>query len=225
MAMNDISKGVGMTMRNKNKWLKKEYLYFVIFIFIISGYFLIEHLTYNDISLMTANSELVTPPEESKLSLLSETTVDITIETVLIYVDVKGEVNAPGVYELQSGTRIIDAIELAGGVTDLANTDQVNFAMLLSDQMMIYVPSRNEVAENSALNVAIDVSPHQDKVNINRADVTLLKTLPGIGDKKAQDIINYREANGSFETVESLKNVKGIGEKTFEQLVDLITVQ
>ncbi|WP_237658439.1 helix-hairpin-helix domain-containing protein [Ureibacillus xyleni] len=148
---------------------------------------------------------------------------------VNIMVDVKGEVYFPGVYELTTEDRVIDAINLAGGYTEQAETKHVNHAQKLQDEMVIYIPKKGEELENQPIEsivmsgqVSNDTS---DKININTADESQLTTLPGIGPSKAQAIIAYREENGSFKTIEDLTNVSGIGDKTFEKLKELIDIK
>ncbi|MGX7395165.1 helix-hairpin-helix domain-containing protein [Carnobacterium mobile] len=155
-------------------------------------------------------------------------------KTEKIYVDVKGAVYLPGVYEVSSDLRLIDAIALAGGFLPTANQESVNLAQKLSDQMMITIPEMrseaeisSEIAEQPPVTVTVseeskDTEP--GKVNINAADTTELQTLSGIGEKKAEQILQYRQENGSFQTIEELKEVSGIGEKTFEALKAFITV-
>lgn len=145
------------------------------------------------------------------------------------YVDVKGAVKRAGMYRITQGMRLMDAIDLAGGFTEEADQNQINFSKLLTDQEIIYVPKIGE--EIPAINQANpndggSASSGSDtaKVNINTADAAELQQLSGIGEKKAADIIKYREENGSFQTVEDLTKVSGIGEKTLENLKDSITI-
>ncbi|MEK9198848.1 helix-hairpin-helix domain-containing protein [Ureibacillus sp. FSL E2-3493] len=153
------------------------------------------------------------------------------LKTEKILVDVKGAVKYPGVYELTMENRVIDAIELAGGYTEEAETKAINHAQKLQDEMVIFVPKIGEVIENSLSGGIATSVPYQnsgntnDKVNINNADEATLTTLPGIGPSKAQAIISYREENGPFESIDELKNVSGIGDKTFEKLMDLIDIK
>ncbi len=149
-------------------------------------------------------------------------------EPEIITVDVKGAVKQPGVYELRVGSRVHDAIYKAGGMTADANSQSVNLAQKLSDEAVIYVAKEGEEvpelgsSENSAKSSAS--AEKTGKVHLNRATEAELQTVSGIGQKRAQDIIAYREANGPFRSVEDLKNVSGIGEKTLEKLKDAFTV-
>ncbi|MBM6613621.1 helix-hairpin-helix domain-containing protein [Desemzia sp. RIT804] len=144
-----------------------------------------------------------------------------------LYVDVKGAVHSPGVYQVTSDMRLMDAVELAGGLLISADQSQINLALKLTDQMVVYVPQiGEEVKEISDENSLIrNKSAEQEgKINLNTADTVQLQTLNGIGEKKAEKIIQYREENGSFQSTDELKNVSGIGDKTFEALKDFVVV-
>jgi len=152
-----------------------------------------------------------------------------------IYVDLKGAVKHPGVYALDQGSRVFDLLEMAGGLTEEAAERALNQAQLLVDQQSLYVPTMaeweaesqgpqaNVVGSQAAL--VSSPSPNSGKVNVNQADLSQLETLPGIGAKKAQAIIDYRTANGSFHSLEDLGKVKGIGPKMLEKLKDLVIFQ
>ncbi|MFQ7236100.1 MAG: helix-hairpin-helix domain-containing protein, partial [Enterococcus hulanensis] len=144
------------------------------------------------------------------------------------FVDVKGAVKKTGMYRITQGMRLMDAIDLAGGFTAEADQNQVNFSKLLTDQEIIYVPKVGEeiptITETPQQGTSTAASGTTQKININTADATELQQLSGIGEKKAADIIKYREENGSFQAVEDLTKVSGIGEKTLENLKDSITI-
>lgn len=125
-------------------------------------------------------------------------------------VEIKGEVNKPGLYIVRSNSRICDVIELAQGFTKNADTSNINLASKVSDGMQIVVSSYNGVKDG--------------KVSINDASVAELITIPGIGEIKANAIVNYREKNGRFNNLEDLKKVSGISESLFEQIKDYITL-
>lgn len=157
-----------------------------------------------------------------------------------VIVDIKGAVKHPGVYELTTNDRIIDAIQMAGGYTKKADSTTVNHAQKLQDEMVIYIPKKGEdvaeqlqalqsptsiVTSGSSSNAGnTSSSSSANKVNINTANETELTSLSGIGPAKAKAIVSYREENGPFKSVEDIKNVSGIGDKTFEKLKDSITV-
>ncbi len=150
-------------------------------------------------------------------------------EIRMIVVDVKGQVIRPGVYSLEEGMRVNDAISAAGGLTSEADSDVINLATRLIDGMAIIVPKLGEEARTPIVQggseTTATIGTGQGKVNLNTASVTELETLPGIGPSKSSAIIQYREENKGFKTIEDLMEVSGIGEKTFEKLRELITVQ
>ncbi|MBP2622664.1 helix-hairpin-helix domain-containing protein [Streptococcus oricebi] len=160
-------------------------------------------------------------PQESKKEA-SQT----SSESATITVDVKGAVKRPGVYQLASQSRLHDALEKAGGLTDDADSRSVNLAQKLKDEDLIYVARQGEEGATLASNSANPASSAQGqaKVNLNTASQEELQTISGIGQKKAQDIIAYRESKGKFDSVEELKEVSGIGDKTLEKLRDYVTV-
>lgn len=151
-------------------------------------------------------------------------------------IDVKGAVRYPGVYTLEEGMRIVDAIEAAGGYRDDANPALINHAQRLQDEMVLYIPKIGEQLseELQTLIAGASVSStsggsggvnQSGKINLNKANESELTQLPGIGPSKANAIIGHRTEQGNFQTIEDLKKVTGIGEKTFEQLKDLIDVK
>lgn len=149
---------------------------------------------------------------------------------VLLYVYVCGEVSVPGVYTLPEGSRVCDLFEAAGGFTEKAATDYWNQARLLSDGEMIYVPTREEAKERQLSGAAVSEYSIQNdnnaegKININTASKTVLMEIPGIGEKKADAIIAYRETNGSFSTIEEVKKVEGIKDGVYEKMKEYIVI-
>ena len=144
-----------------------------------------------------------------------------------IMVDVKGAVRQAGVYELPVGSRVYDAVQKAGGMTDEANSQSVNLAQKLEDEPIVYVAKNGEelapVASASAETTGGEKQSKDGKVNLNTATEAELQTISGIGQKRAQDIIAYREEKGKFQSVDELKNVSGIGQKTLEKLKEHVT--
>ena len=146
------------------------------------------------------------------------------------FVYVCGAVLVPGVYELTSAGRIYEAIEMAGGVTPEAAPEFLNQARIVVDGERIYVPTREEVSQEGGQSTVLFDEVHSTgssesgKVNINHAGLEELQTLTGIGEAKARNIINYREQNGSFQSLEDLMRVEGIKEGTFQKIVDSITI-
>lgn len=140
-----------------------------------------------------------------------------------VIVHVAGEVRRPGVYELPGGARVIEAIELAGGASRRAFLDGLNLAAVLTDGQQVVVPRRPPGGSGASL-AAPGSDPTSAIVNINTADAAALDTLPGIGEVLAGRIVEHREANGPFGSVDDLINVSGIGEVTLEELRPLVTV-
>ena len=169
------------------------------------------------------------------LSVISETLPLIATQTPApIVVFVSGEVHAPGVYTLAPQSRIVDAIQAAGGATENAALDALNQATLLSDGMQIHMPAEGEAAlpqvpvpEPESTTGGTFSSPAtsgDSLVRVNQADSSSLQTLPGIGPALANRIIEYRNINGPFTSLQQLKEVKGIGDKLIEKIQDLIVI-
>ncbi len=162
--------------------------------------------------------------DESSSNEASQEDVGEAAQDASIYVHVAGSVNAPGLYELPQDARLAQAIEAAGGFSEDAATSSVNLARTVEDGEQILVSSAvvQEGGEVASAEGASAASP--GTVNINTADESELQTISGIGPSKASKIIAYREANGSFISVDELCNVSGIGEKTLESIRDQISV-
>lgn len=149
---------------------------------------------------------------------VDETTVD-AVPTGDVYVHVFGAVAAPGLYVLPEGSRVVDVVAAAGGFLENADGDAVNLARPIGDGEQLHVPVVGESPPASAAAPAGD-----GRVNLNTADAVALDTLPRIGAAMAERIIQWRESNGRFTSVEDLLAVPGIGEKMLEALRDLVTV-
>ena len=145
-------------------------------------------------------------------------------EQDLITVDVKGAVKSPGIYDLPVGSRVHDAVQKAGGLTEQADSKSLNLAQKVSDEALVYVPSKGEEASQQTASGTPSSTSKEKKVNLNKASLEELKQVKGLGGKRAQDIIDHREANGKFKSVDELKKVSGIGAKTIEKLKDYVTV-
>ena len=148
-------------------------------------------------------------------------------ETGEIFVDIDGAVNKPGVYKVSEGTRLFQVIELAGGLTDGASTQSLNRAEAVYDGQKITVYSSDTEGysqDDTGGGVPTEKGITGGKVNINTADSVTLQTIPGIGPSKAARIIEYRESQGRFKKIDDIKNVTGIGDMTFENIKDYITV-
>lgn len=158
------------------------------------------------------SNEAVEDPSNSSTASLSE-----------IYVDISGCVYNPGVYKLKSGTRLFQAIEKAGGLTLEADINSINQAEEVYDGQKILIASKNELDDGTYSGQTTTESA-SSKININTADLILLQNIPGVGPSTAQKIIDYRTTSGRFKSIEDIKNVSGIGEKTFEKMKEYITV-
>jgi competence protein ComEA len=134
-------------------------------------------------------------------------------KTQVIMVQVSGAVNAPGVYTLPRGSRVKDAIDVAQGVTEDADTEYLNLASLLQDGQRLHIPARQPPTATDK------------RVNVNTASQEELEALPGIGPEMAKRIIEYRKTSGGFATIDDLKNVSGIGDKVFMRLKPLVKVR
>jgi competence protein ComEA len=150
-----------------------------------------------------------------------------TSEPIVVYVT--GSIQRPGVYTLPRDSRMVNLVEAAGGFSPGADLNQVNLAELLKDEDRITIPGLSTTAtpELTIDDNGLLVTPTPftgEKVNINTADITRLDTLPGIGPSTAQKIIDYRDANGPFKTIEELLKIPGIGPSTLEKIRGLITL-
>lgn len=151
-------------------------------------------------------------------------TEDVVASEDTITVYVCGAVVQEGVYELPAGSRISDALLMAGGYDENALHGYVNLAEKLEDGERIYFPDYQELEELGIVPISSTESSESGLVNINTADAEMLKTLPGIGEAKAADIIAYREEHGAFSSIEDIKNVSGIGESIYNRISSGITV-
>ncbi len=184
------------------------------------------------------DTEIILSAEENNIEEITNDTNTLLnqSEENKIIVHIIGEVNNPGVVTLQEGSRIIDAINMAGGKTEEADLSKINLAYIVEDGTQIYIPRINEdlnqinlISDGAGIGVLIndsslDENDTNSKVNINTATKEKLETLPGVGETTAQKIIDYRETNGKFKTIEDIKNVSGIGDAKFESLKEKITV-
>ena len=139
-----------------------------------------------------------------------------------IFVDVKGAVKHPGVFETTKDKRVKDLIEEAGGLLDDADTSTLNLSQKVKDQMVIYVLKHGEKPKQ--ISVSGSSSSNTDVININTANLEQLMKISGVGKTKAEAIISYREKNGDFKKKEDITKVRGIGKATFEKIKDKIEV-
>ena len=176
-------------------------------------------------SLFSKKEESVEETTVVEMTVLAEKTEVSTTQETVIFVDIKGAVKNPGVYQMKVGDRVKDALDAAGGLTAEADSQKVNLAQRVEDQMVIVVPKVGEEAETIPAGATSKEASKEGKVNINTATVEELKTLKGVGEKKAEAIIEYRKKNGSFKTKEDLMKVRGIGKKLFESFEERIVTQ
>ena len=207
-------------------------------IFVLVLIYVYQNLYEEDAEIILTNEENVLDAETNEIvnsnEEISSQNNRESEETVVVHVI--GEVNNPGVVTLPEGSRIIDAINMAGGKTEEADLSKINLAYIVEDGTQIYIPRINEdlnqvnlISDGAGVGVVITDSNVEEnevdsKVNINTASKEKLETLPGVGETTAQKIIDYREANGKFKTIEDIKNVRGIGDAKYESLKDKITV-
>lgn len=206
-----------------------KYLLSIAIITIFLSVFLFYNISSSETEKQILSLNEFTHEEESN---------EIKIEDVQnenIFVEIKGEVLNPNVYELEKGSIVRDLILISGGLTEIGDTSNINQARELQDGECIVVLSKQEILDmknssNEILKVDnvssfnVESSFDDDKVNINTASKEELKTLSGIGDGLAEAIISYREENNGFNTIDDIKNVSRIGDKTFEKFKDKIIV-
>lgn len=202
--------------------------------------------------IISLNNKKHTKTSQKELLLSKKTPQKATQtkETENYIVDIKGEVNMPGIYKLKKNSRVVDVIEKAGGLTENANTTVINLSKKINDEMVIIIYSNYEIENfkstkeqeenliskceqkdsNSLKNDACMSSSNTEqaldntKISLNNATKEELMTLSGIGESKADDIIKYREENGEFKNIEDIKNIKGIGDAIFDKIKDRLTL-
>ncbi len=172
-------------------------------------------------------SEQLSEEEESGgLMQAEESGEDTEEKPEQIFVHVCGQVAAPGVYEMDAGSRVYEAVKAAGGLLDTAAADALNQAERVTDGQKIYVPSAEEFrGQDAAGNLSGSVQSREDGlVNINTAQKEELMTLTGIGEARAEAILKYRADHGNFQAIEDLMNVEGIKEGTYGKIKDKIRI-
>jgi competence protein ComEA len=200
-------------MRNKKKIIGSIAILIIFFIFLAIGY-----------SISKPAKEL------SSKQVFNETTSienKDSKENKDITAYINGEVKNPGVYKMKSDSRVEDLVKLAGGFTESSDRNRLNLAKKLRDEDYIYVDKKGDVKNGTTASSALSNSGvgQNGKININTASKDELKSISGIGDVTAQKIIEYREKNGTFSTIEDLKKVGRIGDKTLEKIKDKIDVR
>lgn len=226
-----------MKLKNKKRWITV----FAAAVLLLAGgsWYAVSFLSANQERQQTVWQSEEPPAAESR----TEQEPELEPEELppVIYVYLCGSVQLPGVYELPEGSRLKDVLELAGGFSGQAAKEYHNLARTVADGERIYVPTEAEVAELSvqervtgvadraftvtAEETARENAQGDNRVNLNTASLAELITLPGIGEARAEEIVEYRSRVGRFASEEELKNIRGIGEAMYERLKDRITVQ
>ena len=224
-----------------NQLKTKQRIILIIGIIIISIFIIYYVYTKDGNNFEIIEENVLIPEEEKILEDEGDANEDETIKEVEeknIMVHITGAVKNEGVVYLDSDSRVINAIEEAGGATQEADLSKINLVFPLEDGMKIYIPSiyddeniENEIEEDEYITKSSDeiISEQsskeaESKVNINKATQTELETLPGIGPSTALKIIEYRENEGKFKKIEDIKEVSGIGEAKFEKIKDFIEI-
>ncbi|MFB4007124.1 helix-hairpin-helix domain-containing protein [Streptococcus pneumoniae] len=189
---------------------------------LVGGFFLLKPAPQTPVKETNLQAEVAAVSKDSSTEKEEK---EEPVEQDLITVDVKGAVKSPGIYDLPVGSRVNDAVQKAGGLTEQADSKSLNLAQKVNDEALVYVPTKGEeAASQQAGSGAASSTSKEKKVNINKASLEELKQVKGLGGKRAQDIIDHRESNGKFKSVDELKKVSGIGAKTIEKLKDYVTV-
>lgn len=204
----------------------------VVLIFCIVSGFLLSNLLFHREPEEIAAKEILSPFSSSEENQLPEgNTVEEDARPKVMYTDIKGSVKEPGIYSFSSEERVYDVLKRAGGLLEEADSDRINFSAKIEDQQVLYIPA---VGEEPPEHLNQSASPEGkqstadtelSKININTASPSELQQIPGIGSVKAQEIIRFREENGSFQKVEDLQEISGIGEKTVEKLKNFVTIK
>ena len=192
----------------------------ILVIVIVSGSIYILK-SKEDLEIVSIQQETEIETEFQSFAQETKMTQEETVHKIMVYVC--GAVKQSKVVELEEGKRVIDAIELAGGLSEDAEPESINLAAFLYDTQKIYVPKIGEVIDKNDFtgqNNSIEIS----KIDLNKADKKELMNLNGVGEVTAKAIIEYREKNGPFKSIEEIKNVSGIGEKSFEKIKDYIKI-
>lgn len=153
-------------------------------------------------------------------SNLTDSVLDENHDDEYIYMHITGAIKKPGVYKMKDGSRMDDLVKEAGGLTDDADIDQINLSEKLVDEERIIIPTKNENLDS--VNTIVS-NVQVKKVNINTADIMELQTIPSVGEKTAQKIIDYREKK-KFKKIEDIMNIEGIGDNKFKKMKDYISV-
>lgn len=196
------------------KYKDKLIIFVIIILIALNGY--IYKVKSNN---LYDNQKVASQETEEKENFANEDANDDSE----IMIHITGCINNPGVIEVNKGSRLKDVVDQCGGLKEEADINNINLAMKVEDEMKIHIPSIEESKQNNNIESSNIIENNNNKVNLNNASKEELMTLPGIGKSKSEKIIQYREGN-RFKSIEDIKNVDGIGEKTFESFKDLIDV-
>ncbi|GAA0122038.1 helix-hairpin-helix domain-containing protein [Clostridium faecium] len=205
-------------MKDKEKIIGSICILVLAIVFLVSGYLITRNNSkeaYEDIFIETKD-------------INSEEKGNLTSDDEFIVVDIKGKVKNPREYTLKKGSRVRDLINMAGGLTEEADTDRIHFSKTLNDEDCIVIYGKGDKDEDAkavSSNSIIDSSKSTSKININKATAEELTQLSGIGPSKAKAIIEYRTSNNGFKSIDELKNVDGIGEKTIDKFRDKVDIK
>jgi len=209
----------------------KNYIFIVLGILIVIICFILKFILESESKVEVIESNEVMEIEKQE-----------EVKEEKVHVEIKGEVVNPGVYEIESYKRIIDVINMAGGLTDNSDTSLINLAKKITDEMVIIIYSKEEVKsskiENSIIKIiekecvcpeinndgcldnvtSEEIEENTDKISLNEATLEELMTVPNIGETKAKAIIEYRNTIGKFKSIEELNDINGIGDATYEKI-------
>lgn len=230
-------------------WLMDKKMYIVIVLLAVGGFYYANRQPAADNSALLSSSQSMSEnsgQSSSVSSVAASASSAASAANTEVVCDISGAVKHQGVYRLKNGARLEDLIEKAGGLTKDAQLKAINRSQLLKDQDKIYIPGKGDKTEaaqtaNSAAASAPASSPSAsassssvssstsgaasgDLINLNTATASDLQKLNGIGEKKAEQIIAYRQEKGSFKSIDELKEVSGIGDKTFAAIKDQLTI-
>lgn len=209
----------------------KKIIVFLFILLISVGGLLIKdrYISKNDIYVLSGQNCENTTDNNSKIkNAEEEKNLKVTNKEITVYIS--GAVNNPGIVTLNSGERLATAVDKVGGTTEKADLNKVNLAIKIEDEMHYIIPEIGEEINYTSDNIKDDIvskdtTNNSAKININTATIEELDTLPGVGEATANKILNHRKENGNFKSIEEIKNVNGIGDKKFENIRELISVE
>lgn len=227
--------GGGLVDRLYELWIEnKKLCIIVIFVFLGLGSVFLVYILKNDSSQNNETFSFSTNSSKAVMTSASNVTdKENSKNTAAISVDIKGAVRYPDVYVLKNGARVNEIVKKAGGMLENADKNQVNLALILQDQIVVYIPFEGEfsnsltttVQSSGAITADTKVTSTAQSTNesgtrkydINQVTKEELETIPGIGDKKAEQILAYRTEHGKINQLDELKDISGVGDKTFEK--------